>query len=142
MRKIIIPLSLLIVINILSHYWFTRFDFTSDKRYSLSPISKEILSHIHKDLTITVYLNGEMPAGFKRLRQATEDMLLDFETYAKGNLHIKWIDPNAETNENKRNQLIEKLIAQGIDVTNLSVKTENGLSQKLIFLFLDYLILY
>ena len=122
----------LILLNILSSFVFTRIDFTREKRYTLSPVSKDILKALDADLQVTVYLEGDFPAGFKRLRNSTRDILADFKAYSAGNLHFDFVNPSAgdaRAQEAAQQDLAEK----GIEATNLSVKTEDGMSQKMIF---------
>jgi hypothetical protein len=53
------------------------------KRYTLSEITKTILADLDDEVQVTVYLEGDFPAGFKRLRNSTADLLRDFKTYSK-----------------------------------------------------------
>nr|MBC7611644.1 Gldg family protein [Pseudopedobacter sp.] len=77
--QLIIVLAVIIAVNILSPLSFTRFDFTKEKRYTISPITIQILEHLKAPVTIQVYLEGEFPSGFKRLRNATKDLLSDYK---------------------------------------------------------------
>ncbi|MEO8794828.1 MAG: gliding motility-associated ABC transporter substrate-binding protein GldG [Daejeonella sp.] len=122
----------ILLVNLISSFFFARVDFTKDKRYTLSDISKNLVSNLDDNLHVTVYLEGEFPAGFKRLRNSTKDLLVDLKAYSGGKLQFDFINPSAgdsKTQESSYQQLMEK----GIEPTNLSVKTEEGLSQKTIF---------
>lgn len=120
------------VLNVFSAYFFTRIDFTREKRYTLSDISKAELASLREDMQVTVYLEGEFPAGFKRLRSEVRDLLTDFKAYSNGHLHFSFVNPSAGSEESN-NELYQQLAAKGLTPTNLSVKTEEGMSQKLIF---------
>ncbi|MXV52936.1 gliding motility-associated ABC transporter substrate-binding protein GldG [Pedobacter sp. HMF7647] len=122
----------IIVINFISSFYFTRFDFTADKRYTLSNLSHKIASDLNGDLQITVYLDGDLPAGFRRLKNETNDLLLDLASYSHGKIHVDFVNP-AKGDEKQQQENFEKLAAAGIEPTNLSVKTEEGLTQKIIF---------
>jgi ABC-2 type transport system permease protein len=133
-QQLIAGLVLLVVINLLSTGYFTRFDFTSEKRYTLAPVTKSMLANLEQTINITVFLEGnEFPSGFKRLKSSTVDILSDFNAYAKVKLNISFINPLADAGMDEQQEIIEHLQQQGIVATNLSVKTANGLSQKLIF---------
>ena len=84
------------------------------------------------DLQVTVYLEGDFPAGFKRLRNSTRDMLSDFNAYSAGNLHFDFVNPSSG-DPKAQEAAYQELAAKGIEGTNLSVKTEEGMSQKMIF---------
>ena len=128
-----VSLVVIVVVNIFSSQLFTRFDFTSEKRYTLSPITKDILGNLDEKVQITVYLEGDdFPAGFKRLKSATFDVLRDFEAYSDNNLDFDFVNPMTG-NEQLQQENYQKLMEKGIEPTNLNVTTENGNSQKIIF---------
>ncbi|EHQ25759.1 gliding motility-associated ABC transporter substrate-binding protein GldG [Mucilaginibacter paludis] len=123
-----------LVIGFLSARVFTRFDFTKEKRYTLTSISRNLMDSLAKPVKITVYLQGtEMPAGFKRLQGATRDMLTDLQAYSRRTLQFEFVAPLEGMNQQEQAQAIQNLQAKGIEPTNLSVKNDNGLTQKIIF---------
>lgn len=72
-----------------------RFDFTTDKRYTLNDYTKDILERVgdKNPLTVNVYLTGDLNYGFQRLKNATTDLLSDFNRYADDNINIRYINP-------------------------------------------------
>lgn len=122
-----------ILINGISSQFFTRIDFTAEKRYTLSPITKNILKNLDDNIQITVYLEGDdFPSGFKRLKSSAFDVLSDFKAYSGNKLSIDFVNPMAG-NEQVQQENYRKLMERGIEPTNLNVTTENGNSQKIIF---------
>ena len=127
-----LAILVIVVVNILSGQFFGRLDFTAEKRYTLSDVSKNILRNLKEPVVITVYLEGDFPSGFKRLRNASKDLLTDFKAYAGSNIEYQFIDPTSGKNEQQKQEFFNELYAKGIEATNLSVKTESGLTQKVI----------
>jgi ABC-2 type transport system permease protein len=124
----------LLAVNFLSGLFFTRFDFTKEKRYTLTQISKSLMDTMPKPVKVTVYLQGsDMPAGFKRLQSATRDMLSDLQAYSRRKLQFSFVDPLAGLSQEQQAKAMDSLQAKGIEPTNLSVKNDNGLTQKIIF---------
>jgi len=124
----------LIVINFLSGKVFTRFDFTKEKRYTLSAVSRNLMDSLTQPVKVTVYLQGgDLPPAFRRLQNATRDMLTDMQAYSYSHLQFEFVDPLGGLNEQQQNDAIKDLQTRGVDVTNLSVKTDNGLTQKIVF---------
>lgn len=121
----------IIVLNVLSSFVFTRLDFTKEKRYTLSNVTKNILLGLKDDIQVTVYLEGDFPAGFKRLRNSTRDMLTDFKAYSGGKFRFDFVNP-ASGSLSQQEKVFEELSQKGITPTNLSVKTDGGMSQKLV----------
>jgi ABC-2 type transport system permease protein len=131
--QLLLGIIAIIIINVLAQLSFTRIDFTKEKRYTISPISINILEQLKEPIYITVYLKGEFPSGFKRLSRATNDLLSDYQSYANGNLKFEFIDPIEGKNQQEQEEVYQILLQKGIEPTNLSVKTESGLSQKVIY---------
>ncbi len=131
-RHLTVILLALFALNFLFSSFSFRIDFTKEKRYTLSPITKTILSNLKGDIQITVYLDGDLPAGFRHLRSATRDLLADFKAYSKGNFQVDFVNPVSGDSKTQEN-IFQDLISKGIEPTNLSVKTEEGLTQKNIF---------
>lgn len=129
----IIVIAALIILNVAGQYVFHRFDFTSDKRFTLSDKTKALLEQNEKPVIITVFLAGELPPAFKRLQAAVSDILADYRAYAKTEVKVVFVDPLAGLNQADQDTVINNLYDRGIEATNLSVKTESGLTQKLVF---------
>jgi ABC-2 type transport system permease protein len=129
---LILALSGIVIFNVLSSFFFGRIDFTAEKRYTLSDITKTILADLDDEVQVTVYLEGEFPAGFKRLRNSTADLLRDFKTYSNAHLKFDFVNP-LSGDQKSQEEAYQLLIEKGIEPTNLSVKTEDGMSQKIIF---------
>ena len=66
-----------------------------------------------------IYLEGKFPAGFRRLQQATTDLMDKFRSMNYG-IDYAFINPN-EGSKEEQNQMREKLKAYGIFPTRLSV---------------------
>ena len=129
----IIVIAALMILNIVGQYTFHRFDFTADKRFTLSEKTKSLLQKNEKPVIITVFLAGELPPAFKRLQAAVSDILSDYQAYAKTEVKVVFVDPLAGLNQADQDTVINNLYESGIEATSLSVKTESGLTQKLVF---------
>jgi ABC-2 type transport system permease protein len=128
----VIVLIAIIVVNLISSRVFTRFDLTTEKRYTLSPATKDLLRNLDDIVYFRVYLEGDFPAGFKRLRRATKELLDDFRAYNK-NIQYEFINPSQSENVDERNATYQLLVEQGLNPTNLQVKTKTGMDQQVIF---------
>lgn len=131
--NLIILITTLVILNVVGQYAFHRFDFTADKRFTLSEKTKTLLQKNEKPVMITVFLAGELPPAFKRLQTAVSDILSDYKAYAKTEVKVVFVDPIAGLNQADQDTVINNLYERGIEATNLSVKTESGLTQKLVF---------
>lgn len=80
--KAIVALVLLAGINLLAGLVVCRWDMTDDQRYSISQPTKALLHDLDAPLTITLLLEGELNAGFLRLKKATQEMVDELGVYA------------------------------------------------------------
>ncbi|WP_231490061.1 gliding motility-associated ABC transporter substrate-binding protein GldG [Pedobacter sp. Leaf170] len=131
--NIIVVFLILILLNLTGRYFFHRFDFTADKRFTLTDKTKNALAKSQKPITITVFLNGELPAAFKRFQTSVKDLLNDYKAYSNADLKVVFVDPLAGLSVADQDTVINNLYMHGIEATNLSVKTESGLTQKLVY---------
>jgi len=124
-------LVLLLIANLLANHFSFNIDLTEDKKYTLSNDSKSILSNINDNLSIKVYLEGDLPAGFELLSNSINDFLISCKK--ENNLiDVEFINPNIEDLEQKEN-LFKQLQDQGLYPTDLTIKKTNETSRKIIF---------
>jgi ABC-2 type transport system permease protein len=129
-------LGIMLSLSFLSGKLFTRVDFTKEKRFTISPISRKVMDGLPQTVNITVYLQGDnFPGGMKRLQTSVKDMLADLQAYSHSKLQFEFADPLKGLSNDQQKQAYEELAAKGIEAQNLSVKTDDGVSQKIIFPF-------
>ena len=130
-------LSAFILVGIIAQFAFTRFDFTTEKRFTISPISRKIINDLLKPVKITVYLQGSgLPAGMKRLQGAARDMITDLKAYSHGNIQFEFVDLLSTIKklpDDRQKEAYEDFESKGVTGQNISFKTDDGVSQKLIF---------
>lgn len=113
--------------------WSFRYDFTEEKRFSLSAIGKSTLDSLSAPLHVTVLLDGELPPGFAQLKNATADLLSDMESHAAQSISISFTNP-MDLDEVEREAWLSELMERGIQPTQLTMRQHEGsFSQKLIF---------
>ena len=125
-------LLIIVLINIIGYFVFTRIDLTSEKRYSLSEPTKKMLKNLDDLVFFQIYLEGEFPAGFKRLKRETKEMIDQFRAYSD-NIGYEFINPSASSDQNERKAVYQRLVERGLSPTDLQVKTNDGSSQQIIF---------
>lgn len=130
---ILVAIGILLVV--LSPYVRLRFDLSQDKKFTISESSIEMIRRQDAPIHIKVYLGGsKLPAGFKRMEKALDDLLLDLKSYSSQGIEIEKIDVYAEyPDELERQKMIFSLDSLGIPPTNV-VNTEDGKQiQQLVF---------
>lgn len=125
--------GILVFVNILANSFYTHFDLTEEKRFTLTRPTRELLRGLKDQIYVTVLLDGEFPAGFKRLQTATREMLDDFRSET-GYLDYQFEDPSAGSLEDVNGRR-KALADQGIQPVSLHVAEQNETSQKIIYPF-------
>lgn len=133
LTRFLIALAAILLLNILAANFFFRLDLTEDKRYTISPVTKQMLSELPEPVFVEVYLEGEFPAGFKRLQQSVRETLDEFRIYAGGNVRYEFIDPNEISDEKQRVEFFQKLAQAGIQPTNLRANEGGKQVERLVF---------
>ncbi|WP_199562720.1 gliding motility-associated ABC transporter substrate-binding protein GldG [Pedobacter chinensis] len=128
---IIVALAL-IILNIAGQYTFYRFDFTADKRFTLSEKTKALLQKNQKPIIITVFLEGQLPPALKRLQTGVKDLLADYKAYSKADVKLVYIDPLEGLTIAEQDTVIYNLSQNGIEATRTTLKTESGTTEKLV----------
>lgn len=123
-------LIIIILTGYLSSFFFFRLDLTSEKRYTLSPKSKEILRQLDDVVYIKLYLDGEIPVGFLKLKKSVIEMMDEFRAYAPGYIEYEIVDPTAIPDQKSRNEFFRQLYQKGLDPVNLQVKEKTGASSQ------------
>jgi len=130
--QLILGLAIIVLVNIIGYYVFTRFDLTSEKRFTLSEPTKIMLKELDDIVFFEVYLEGDFPAGFKRLKREAKEMLDQFRAYSD-NIQYEFINPSSGTDPKERNEVYRRLMERGLNPTDLQVKTKDGSTKQIIF---------
>ncbi|MFN4083782.1 MAG: gliding motility-associated ABC transporter substrate-binding protein GldG [Bacteroidia bacterium] len=130
--ELAIAIAVVVLLNIVCTSYFFRIDLTAEKRYSLSNTSKELAKNVDADMFFKVYLEGEFPAGFKRLSRAVKEMLDEFRVYSGNNINYQFIDPFKDATDKQSADIVEELNAKGLIPTNVQIKKEDEFAQKII----------
>jgi gliding-associated putative ABC transporter substrate-binding component GldG len=123
-------ISLVLALNVVSNGFFQRFDLTKDKRYTLSTTSLNIIKQVQNPLYVKIYLQGDLPAEFKRLQSETRDLFEEFQAYNK-NIIFEFVDPLENEDESMDN--IKNLYQKGLTPINITVDDKGKQSQEMVF---------
>ena len=120
----------IVLFNILSQFFFKRFDLTQDKRYTLSETTLNIIKDVESPLYIEVYLEGNFPPEFKRLQNETKQLLEEFTAY---NSNIIFNFKNPIEKEETRVEKMKEFYAKGMQPLSITVEDKGKQSQEVVF---------
>jgi ABC-2 type transport system permease protein len=108
-------LVILVTVIYLSANIGYRADLTADKRYSLTTPTKQLLSTLDSTIQVDVFLTGELPADYKKLSLATQELLDEFKSLSGNQLIVKFEKPGEDlSNDTARAMLYDSLASLGV----------------------------
>ncbi len=125
--------SILFIVFFVSTNFLFRADLTSDKRYSLSLVSKDIASEIDRPVEIELFLEGELEPGLRKLQTEIFEKIAVLNVYAQKPIRLRITDPMRFSTAEKRNNFQNQLIEKGIKPISFQRKTNEGVSARYIF---------
>ncbi len=115
---------------ILLHSYFPgQIDFTADQRYTLSPTSINTLEATTTPLRVDVFLSGDLPNNFQRLRQETQTLLEQMAR--KRPLLLNYINP-FEDSDNVT-AIVEEMLQYGLQPHNVVNANTQRMEQTVVF---------
>ncbi|MDT8271619.1 MAG: Gldg family protein, partial [Desulfomonilia bacterium] len=107
--KFISYLIVIVLINLVGLTVYFRVDLTGNKVYSLSPVSRQVVSTLSEPLTIYVFFTRDLPAPYNTVERYLRDLLSEYSLHANTFFNYRFFDVSAEgeafadrTRENRR----------------------------------------
>jgi ABC-2 type transport system permease protein len=119
-------LSLLVLVNLIAQTWHMRIDLTEEKRFTLSEPTRKLLRNLPDPVSIQVFLEGDMPAGFKRLASGCRDLLENFKEKGKGNIRFIFRKPLDGLDDTARAVFMDSLQRMGLSPMNVKAQSREG----------------
>jgi len=119
-----------LALNWLGNIVYKRFDLTQDKRYTLTEASKNTLATVNAPMVIDVFLEGDFPPEFRRLKQETKQLLEEFKAY-NPNIAFEFINPLEGDADQAAVQQQMQLF--GLTAAQVEVKENGKVSSELVY---------
>ncbi|HBL76852.1 MAG TPA: gliding motility-associated ABC transporter substrate-binding protein GldG [Prolixibacteraceae bacterium] len=126
-------LVLVILCLFISANYFFRIDLTAEKRYSLNPLSKEIVAKLNEPIYIDLFLAGDLHPGLQKFQKEIKEKIVDYNAYSGKRITLNIVDPYEISMAKDREKLFGMLSQRGLQPVDLQVKTEKGTSTRYIF---------
>ncbi len=134
------PVVILVVLLILGNGFLPDIskDFTSDKRYTLSDYSRQVLTDLEKSdkkFDINLYLEGDLNSSFLRLRKQIDHLLNEANRQSGYRFKINSVNPLQGGSVEK---VYQQMAGRGMRGIMLNETDRNGkVSRQLIFPYLE-----
>ncbi len=96
-----LALVALFLVNLISGVKFSRIDLTDDQRYTMKPVTKQLLQDDEKfkeNLHMKIYFTGELPLVWKRFHDELMLKLEQYKTLSNGKITFEFVDLAAQYN--------------------------------------------
>jgi ABC-2 type transport system permease protein len=132
--ELLVSIISVVLLCYISSYAFLRLDLTAEKRYSLDPNTKEILKNLDDVVHVRVYLDGDLPIGFRRMRRELKEMLNEFKVYGDRMFQFEFINPSKSVNPTERDAIMRDLYDKGLEPSNIQERNpRGGTTQRVVF---------
>ncbi len=123
-------LVVVLILNGIGGYLFTRFDLTEDKRFTLSQAAIDGVEKFNSPVVVDILLEGKIPSEFSKLKVETIQLL---ESFAAKNKNIQYNLVNPLADEAQAQQTISDLQRIGLTPANVTIEENGKVSQELVF---------
>jgi ABC-2 type transport system permease protein len=115
-KKMIIGFAGIILLNILADTFYKRIDLTKEGRFTLSSSTEKLIDKIEDDLYITVFLDGDIPLDYKRLKSATRDMLNEYRLTSSGKISFDFEDVLEDKELKDKEKILGEIYSKGLRI--------------------------
>ena len=95
----------LILLNIVSYNAYARFDLTSQKAYSLSKESRNLVKNVQEPLNVKVFFDDKLPSPYSNVKQYVYDLLKEYEGSGNKNFTVSFMDMSKAENRSLASDL-------------------------------------
>ncbi|MEM9051663.1 MAG: gliding motility-associated ABC transporter substrate-binding protein GldG [Bacteroidota bacterium] len=125
--------SILILVGFIASLKFDRFDLTEEKRHSLTSSTIRFIEELDDVVYLKVFLDGDFPSDYQRLRQSIKEKLDEMKAYAGDKIQYEFINPSAAEDRKSREEMYGELVNKGLNYTALQIREKDGVSEKIVF---------
>lgn len=125
-------LLIVVVINLLASLYFFRWDLTEERKFSIKPATQQMLQQLDEPVYVEVYLDGDLNAEFKRLRNAIRETLEEFRIYSGNKVQYKFTNPMTAVSQQAQGEFLQQLASKGIQVLPVIENKDGERLEKLV----------
>src|SRR6476660_7206969 len=117
------------VITYVSSLFRYRIDLTAEKRFSLTTATKKLLHNLDSTVNIKVFLTGDLPADYKKLSIATDDLLSEFRDLSNNKIQVSFEKLGEGLNDSAKAFIYKNYLTRA---TNLENATKDSIYNQVI----------
>lgn len=128
-----IGIGIVLLVLFIGSFLRLRADLTSEKRYTLTEATRELVRELPDVVYVKVFLTGELPADLQRLSQATRDLLDEMRVEGSDRIQYTFVDPNASPDDKTRREVYDNLQQQGLTYSSIRLREKGAFTERIVF---------
>lgn len=126
-------LGIVLLVNGLAHWRFIRIDLTSTGRFTLSDSTVAMLRRLDDIVYVRCFLEGELNADFRKLRQEIRELFDEMRAYAGSNFRYEFVNPYSLGKGKDLREALRQLEEEGLQPTNVIDRSADKASETIIY---------
>ena len=111
-----------VLVNIAGMSLFARFDLTGNKVYSLSKVSKQVVSTLQEPLTVNVFFTKNLPAPYNTVERYLSDLLNEYAIHGGRNFNYRFYDVTPEDEGGNEESVENRKMAQDYGLSPVQIQ--------------------
>ncbi len=133
LMTLLIGIGCVLLVLFIGSFTRLRADLTSEKRYTLTPATEQLMDSLPDVVFLKVYLSGELPADLRKLSEATRELLDEMRVRNADLLQYEFVDPSASPYEKTRNETYAQLQKLGLQYSSIRTKEKGAESERIVW---------
>ena len=133
LTQLAIGIACVALVLFIGSFTRVRADLTSEKRYTLTDATRNLVDSLKDVVFVKVYLSGELPADLQRLSTSVRDLLDEMRVRNPDLLQYEFINPSASQDEGTRNKVYETLQKEGLQYTSIRMQGKGSQSELIVW---------
>jgi ABC-2 type transport system permease protein len=124
LSNLIVLILAIIFVNVAGDLMYKRFDLTKEKRFTLSNSTIQLTQKLDDVLYIQIFLDGDFPAEYRRLKNATRNMLNEFRYASDGRIEYRFEDLLTGKEVKEKDGVLQQLASKGVQILPMEVDAD------------------
>ncbi len=120
--KFTVYLAAIVLVNLVAATLFFRIDITTNRVYSLSQVSKNVVSTLKEPLTINVFFTSNLPSPYNTVEQYLKDLLGEYSLKANTYFNYRFYDVSAEGEIDAARTKTNRKLAQNYGISPVQIQ--------------------
>ena len=120
--KFTVYLAAIVLVNLVAATLFFRIDITTNRVYSLSKVSKNVVSTLKEPLTINVFFTSNLPSPYNTVEQYLKDLLGEYSLNANTYFNYRFYDVSAEGEIDAARTETNRKLAQNYGISPVQIQ--------------------